>query len=163
MIELEVPVPVRAPGAEPFPGYKLLEPLGQGGFGEVWKCMAPGGLPKAIKFVSGQHKQQHWLDGRTGPAQQALQALEHCQAIRHPFMLSMERLEIVGGDLLIVMELADRNLHNVRADYQAAGHVGIPRAELLAYLREVAEVLDFIHEQHGLQHLDIKPPNIFLI
>jgi serine/threonine protein kinase len=163
MIELEVPAPVRAAGAEPFPGYTLLEPLGRGGFGEVWKCMAPGGLPKAIKFVSGQHQNQHWLDGRAGPAQQELQALEHCKAIRHPFILSMERLEIIGGDLLIVMELADRNLHNVRADYQAAGQAGIPRAELLSYLREVAEVLDFIHEQHGLQHLDIKPPNIFLI
>jgi serine/threonine protein kinase len=161
MIELEVPAPIRAAGAEPFPGYKLLEPLGRGGFGEVWKCMAPGGLPKAIKFVSGQH-QQHWLDGRVGPAQQELQALEHCKAIRHPFILSMERLEIVGGDLIIVMELADRNLHNVRADYQAAGQVGIPRAELLSYLREVAEVLDYLHEQHGLQHLDIKPQNVFL-
>ena len=39
--------------AEPIPGYTLVERLGGGGFGEVWKCIAPGGLHKAIKFVYG--------------------------------------------------------------------------------------------------------------
>ena len=44
---------MREPDAEPIAGYRLIEPLGSGGFGEVWKCEAPGGLFKAIKFVYG--------------------------------------------------------------------------------------------------------------
>src|SRR5581483_8783981 len=37
------------------------------------------------------------------------------------------------------------------------------RDELLGYLREAAEVLDLMNREHSLQHLDIKPRNLFLV
>src|ERR1019366_4481613 len=78
---------------EPIPGYRLLEPLGKGGFGEVWKCQAPGGMFKAIKFVQGNDE----LDQGDCNAKQELRAMENIKGLRHPFLLSIERVEIVEG------------------------------------------------------------------
>src|SRR4051812_21483326 len=150
---------LHAPDTEPIPGYRLIAPLGRGGFGEVWKCVAPGGLLKAIKFVHGS---THSLD-HAAPADEELRAIERVKTVRHPFILSMERVEVVDGELVIVCELADRSLADVLADRRAGGKQGIARGALLAYLRETAEALDVMHVRHGLQHLDVKPQNLFLV
>jgi eukaryotic-like serine/threonine-protein kinase len=148
---------VKAPGAEPLPGYRLIEPLGRGGFGEVWKCEAPGGLFKAVKFVS---------DTDHGTGQQLLQEFEAFQRIkevRHPFVLTLERVERIEDDLIMIMELADEQLHDRYTRYRAEGRTGIPREELLGFLADAAEALDVIAAKHGLQHLDVKPANLFVV
>ena len=146
--------------AEPIPGYRLLERLGGGGFGEVWKCVAPGGLHKAIKFVFGDLKSA----GDNGHrAEQELKALNRVKTVRHAYILTLERFDIIDGQLLIVMELADRNLWDRFKECRSQGLPGIPREELLTYLAETAEALDLMNQEYQLQHLDIKPQNLFLV
>src|ERR1700719_954415 len=148
------------PNAEPIPGYRLLERLGGGGFGEVWKAEAPGGLLKAIKFVHGDLQT---TDDEGMRAEQELKALSRVKTVRHPYILSLERFDIIEGRLIIVMELADRNLWDRCRECQTQGLPGIPRQELLFYMEETAEALDLMNSQYQLQHLDIKPQNLFLV
>lgn len=136
-------------------GYSVLERLGAGGYGEVWKATAPGGIEKALKVVFGHIDEEL--------AERELKSLDRIKAVRHPFLLSIERYEIVAGRLVIVSELADESLFDSFERYRQGGERGIPRERLLAYLRDSAEALDCLAIKHGLLHLDVKPENLLVI
>jgi hypothetical protein len=112
-------------------------------------------LTKAIKVVFG--------DMGGAKAEQEHKALQRIKEVRHPFLLSLERIEVLDGQLLIVTELAEESLADRFRRCRREGLPGIPRPELLGYLRDAADALDYMAETHGLQHLDVKPHNLLLV
>ncbi|MCG8651909.1 MAG: protein kinase, partial [Pirellulales bacterium] len=142
-------------GYEPIAGYTLEKMIGRGGFGEVWRANAPGGLKKAVKFVFGSPDQAH--------ASRELRSLERIKGVQHPFLLTLERFEIVNDQLVVVTELADGSLEDVFNHSRDQGSCGIARDTLIGHLRDAADALDYLHESYQLQHLDIKPGNLLMV
>ena len=144
-------------GDEPIRGYRLHSPIGRGGFGEVWKCVAPGGLLKAMKIITRLHSLE---DDHAATLES--EAITRVKDIRHPYLVNLERVDATSSELIIVMDLAESNLQSEFERCRGLGHVGIPEDELIHYLREAAEALDVLNFQHGLQHLDVKPANLLI-
>lgn len=141
--------------AEPIAGYVIRERLGAGGYGEVWKADAPGGLQKAVKVIYGYSDDER--------ASRELKSLNLIKTLRHPFLLSLERIEVVNGKLIIVTELADGSLKDRFGECVKERNVGVPREELIRYIADAADALDYMYELHGLQHLDVKPENLLIV
>src|SRR5262245_47241347 len=149
-------------GAEPVPGYRLIEPLGRGGFGEVWKADGPGGFKLALKFVR--------LTDDVGPVE--LRALDVIRDIRHPHLLTTFGAWQVENWLVVALELAEGTLMDRFRTAVGQGFPGIPVPELLAHLRDAADGPDYLNSPRnpsdgpapvGIQHRVVKPPVLLLV
>jgi serine/threonine protein kinase len=132
--------------------------IGEGGFGEVWECRAPGGVPVAVKrlFATVSPK---FIERE----KQSLDLI--CSGkFRHPFLLQVFGWWIQENRLHIVMELADESLDDRLKQAKSQGRSGLDADETLRrIIRDAGEALDFLNFKCHVLHRDVKPANMLLM
>ena len=96
-------------GDEPVPGYRIVQFLGEGGFGKVWRASAPGGAEVALKVIS--------LGGTQG--RKEFRALQLVKKVRHPNLIPV-----------VAFWLKDENGQIL--DDALTGHDDLPTADATA-------------------------------
>ncbi len=136
--------------------YQIVEELGRGAMGIVYKALDPTiGRTVAIKAIRLTEFQDP--DERERIHQRLWREARSAGVLSHPNIVTIFDLIEQDSAAYIVMECVNG---------ASLGHLfrrGAlpPRPELLRYLRQVAEALDYAH-QKGVVHRDVKPGNIII-
>src|SRR5262249_28333587 len=107
-------------------GYKLLNRIGRGGFGKVYRAEAPGGLESALKIINGSIVHE---DG----AKRELQALELMRGLHHAYLLPVHAYWPLDDQLIIAMELADGCLKDAVQKMPRSKEGGARAEDLMRY------------------------------
>lgn len=136
---------------------RLVKRLGLGGFGEVWEAESPSGVRSAIKVSLDP------IDGENPAVKKELENLNLIKALTgHPHIVSLLDYWLVCGFLVTRWELAtEGNLLDMLEAYRKEGQPGIPIEQLIQWIYEAADGLDFLHAK-GIYHRDIKPQNLLM-
>jgi len=148
-------------GAEPFPGYRLLQLRGRGAFATVWETVNPNGEHIALKFMSTQNGVI---------ASREIRSLQCIQALNHPHLSRIQQIWCMPGYIAIAMELADASLLDLMLLYREEYQRELDKDKVIEHLNQVASALDYLNARKhnvdgrlvGYQHGDIKPNNILL-
>lgn len=135
------------------PGYELLEPLGQGGMGEVFRARRIiDGVIVAVKIIQ-PHLARDEEFRRRFRRESTL-----AESVSHPNVVKIhEAGETPGGVLFLAMDLVDGT--DLQTLIDTSGHVSPHKAAPL--LADTAAGLDAIHAS-GIIHRDIKPGNVLV-
>lgn len=130
--------------------YQLLNLLGQGGNADVYL-----GEHVYLKSLAAIKVLRLRLDEEA--LQQFITEARTIVRLKHPHIVSVHDFGIEDGDPFLVMDYAShgslRALHAVESI--------LPATTVLAYIKPVAQALDYAHERKII-HRDVKPENILL-
>src|SRR5215469_14250580 len=105
-------------GDEPVAGYRLMEHLGAGGFGEVWKANAPGGTEVALKIID--------LTGQQGV--QEFASLRVVKKVRHPNLISLQAFWMKDEEGQILDEAGEAAPNSLQATTFFPGGAEAPQS-----------------------------------
>jgi hypothetical protein len=139
--------------------YRLVELIGRGGMGEVWRATHRMlARPAAIKLIKPEILGNPGKDGGAGVVQRFRREAEAASFLQSPHTIRLYDFgETRVGTFYFVMELLD----GLDLETLVARYGPIPPERVLHVLRHVCHSLAEAHDR-GMIHRDVKPANIFL-
>ena len=133
--------------------YRILERIGRGGMGSVYKAHDPV-LDRlvALKVISVETDHTDELRARFFREAQA------CAKLSHPNIVTIHDLGEADGNLYIVMELLEGNELRQLIAKRAIAHL----EDKFPLMVQICDGLEFAHDK-GIVHRDVKPANIFVL
>ena len=144
-------------------GYTLIEPLGGGAMGSVWRARDGGGQDYAMKILrESLEEDQASSDSpderdRASARERLRREALALQRIRHPGVCRIVDMELDDALAFIVTELIEGR--NLRDDVAVNGPYRGDDLERLA--RKLTDAVAAVH-QAGIVHRDIKPTNVMI-
>jgi formylglycine-generating enzyme required for sulfatase activity/tRNA A-37 threonylcarbamoyl transferase component Bud32 len=130
--------------------YQVIRLLGEGAFGKVFEAHDPQLDRKVAIKVAKQLSQKSQIVRFLREARAAAQ-------LRHPNIIPVYEYGRVGQEHIIVYEFVPGE--TLRA--LMARHKPLPLEETTRIIRQIAEGLDYAHQQ-GIIHRDMKPENVLI-
>ncbi len=147
-----LPPTLPAPAGRPLgSGYLLLEPVGSGATGRVWRARR-----RADDTIVAAKVLREEYGGDPDTRLRFLRESAALRAVRHPHLVPVLDLVAEGDTLAIVMDFVDGA--NLRAEL-SRGRIG--RTHAVAVLAQLADALTAIHRA-GIVHRDVKPENVLV-
>ena len=137
--------------AAAFPQLEVLELIGQGGMGVVYKARQKSlGRLVALKLLAPHRAHDSGFATRFAQEARALAALSH------PHIVTIHDFGQTGGFYFLLMEYVDGvNLRQLLQSHRLSPE------EALAIVPSLCDALQFAHDR-GIVHRDIKPENLLL-
>jgi serine/threonine protein kinase/Tfp pilus assembly protein PilF len=135
--------------------YKILEKLGEGGMGVVYKAQdLKLDRSVAIKFLPPH------LSASSENQSRFMQEAKAAAALNHPNILGVYEIDEQNGSLFFAMEYVEgKTLKSHIADQRSG--TGIPLKQALNWMMQIGEGLKAAHDR-SIVHRDIKPENIMI-
>ncbi len=137
--------------AEVFPHFEILELLGQGGMGAVYKA-----VHKKLDRLVALKVLPRELAADPSFEERFLREARALASLQHPNLIAVHDFGEVGGLFYLVLEYVDGP--NLR-ELLARGRLEPHRA--LRIVPQICQALEYAHAE-GVVHRDIKPENILL-
>ena len=145
------PPPTPEEIADKFPQFEILECLGRGGMGVVYKARQKSlNRLVAIKILAPDREHEPRF------AERFAREAELLARLNHPHIVTIHDFGETGGLFYLVMEFVDGvNLRDLLRDGK------LEPKQALAIVPPICEALQYAHDK-GIVHRDIKPENLLL-